>query len=168
MRNSILSLAACLMVAGCGGGGGTPTVDGGGNKDLTMTGGNNPDLTTTTVKTGCAGYIQCLIDCGSDTACSAQCDKNVTTAGKQKESQAIACGQNWCLGTNDMGTGDCTLNAAMTMLVDKPGAPANTCSNCLNNSLAGLFGDTCMPANDKNCNPAMCTATVTACQASTP
>ena len=68
-----------------------------------------------------------------------------------------------------MGTGDrCGLNAAMTMLVDKPGAAAGTCNNCLNNSLAGLFGDTCMPATDKNCNPAMCNGTVTACMASTP
>ena len=92
MRNSIFALAACLMVAGCGGGGGTVTLDGG-NKDLTMTGGNNPDLTTTTVKTGCAGYIQCLIDCGTDTTCSAQCDKNVTSAGMTKFNQAIACGQ---------------------------------------------------------------------------
>lgn len=171
---AIPALAACLMVAGCGSPTNNPVLDGG-NKDFTMSN-TNPDLTVTAAKTGCNGYVQCQVDCLASAttqaeydACIVPCDKNVTAAGKSKFSAAIVCAQNFCLGTNDMGSGECIVTAGS--LTNKNGTPANNgtpCGDCLNNTLAALFQDVCKPTTSPDCNPAMCAGTTTACTASTP
>jgi hypothetical protein len=165
-----LGLLAAAAIAGCGNST-TPTVDGGAKPDLATGGNTSPDLSTAATKTGCNGYIECLINCGADTTCSGMCDKNVTTKGMMLFQQAIGCGQSFCLAINDMGSGECVLNAAGNTLQNKDGTAANNgtpCGDCLNNSLAGLFGDTCMPATSPDCNPAQCKAQNDACTASTP
>lgn len=117
--------------------------------------------------TGCRGYVQCLSDCGEDTTCSAMCMKNVTAAGKNLFTQALRCGQDWCLGTlKDMGPGDCVLDSSGKMLVDPPGG--QDCAACLSNAVAQLFGDACMPDGDPNCNPIACQSLYTACGNSLP
>ncbi len=168
------ALTACLMVAGCGSPAVGPTLDGG-THDLTMTG-TVMDFTVPAAKTGCLGYVQCQVDCLSTATTQAEydmcvipCGKNVTTAGKAKFDAEILCAQNFCLGTNDMGTGECIVTGMN--LTNKDGSAANNgtpCGDCLNNSLAGLFQDTCTVVGGPNCNPAMCAASVTACTSSTP
>jgi hypothetical protein len=113
--------------------------------------------------TGCKGYLACLIACGSDTTCPTGCDNNVTADGMMKFQAAVACGQQQCLDA-----GECQIDTTMTMLIDATGRPAGSCNNCLNDSLAGLFGATCMNPASPNCNPAMCDASNSACLSSTP
>jgi hypothetical protein len=103
-------------------------------------------------KIGCKDYVQCLLDCGNDTVCSDMCNKDLSLIGRSYFNKAIACGQNWCLGTDDMGSGACIVEG--TMLKDPPGKTG--CSACLNNALAAFFGQTCDPPNDPNCNPPSC------------
>ena len=163
MRNSIWAAVAYLAIAGCSS---NPSPSDSGMKDLA--GSSSTDLPAVP-KIGCIGYVQCLLDCGKDTVCSAQCEQSVTPVGKKKFLQAISCGQNWCLGSNDMGSGDCIVTGMN--LTNKDGSAANTgtvCGDCLNNSLAALFGDACSPPSSPNCNPPLCKAQNDACFASMP
>lgn len=167
MRTSILAVATCLMVAGCGSNP-APTIDGG-THDLTMTTNNSPDLLVMVTKTGCAGYIQCQNDCGTDTTCTSMCDKNVSTKGQTLFNAAIACVQNYCLGTHDMGSGECILSGNMLLNKDMSMPNQGTpCGDCLDDGLAGLFGFACSNPTGPDCNPASCASTVTACTANTP
>ena len=125
-----------------------------------------PDLArpVVTTTTGCNGYAQCLLACGSNTSCPPTCDANVTADGKSKYSTALGCGQDYCLNT----TFECQLDPTMTMLVDPPGAPAGTCNACLGDALAMLFQQPCSSPGAPDCNPPACTASYQACLSSTP
>jgi hypothetical protein len=148
--------------------GGTTKLDGSVPRDMATTGGDMGaprDMSMLVGPTGCNGYVQCLIACGADDVCATGCDGNVTTGGMDKYQIALSCGQNWCLNTFPK---ECTINAAMTMLVDAAGRPAGSCSACLQNSLAQLFGDVCSPTTSPNCNPASCKPDYAACMSDTP
>ncbi len=163
MRNSIWAALAYLAIGGCSS---DPGPSDGGPRDLAGT--VNPDMPVVQ-SVGCIGYVQCLLDCGQDTVCSAQCEQSVTPVGKKKFVQAITCGQSWCLGTNDLGSGDCIVSGMTLTNPDGTTAATGTvCGDCLDNALAALFGDACSPANSPNCNPPLCKAQNDACFASTP
>lgn len=153
-------LCVLLVIGGCGSDG--PMVFPDAGVDLASTDRAIPASSPT----GCRGYVQCLSDCGQDTTCSATCKSNVTPDGKNLFTQALRCGQDWCLGTDDMGPTDCVLDSTGKTLTDPPGA--QTCSPCLLNALAQLFGDACTPLDDPNCNPAACQSLYTACGNSLP
>lgn len=132
-----------------------------------------PDLRSAAITRcgGAEGYAQCLIDCVPDAtmrvACNAACDARATAEVERRFTDAVACGQNYCLGRMDMASGDCILVSGV--FKEKDGTalsnanPLKDCLYCLNNSLAALFGDICFPASDPDCNPAQCQALVTAC-----
>ncbi len=75
----------------------------------------------------------------------------------------LECGQTYCLG-NAQGPGyKCALDAAGSMLIDRPGDPVNTCGKCLNDALARAFGSACANLSSADCDPAACKATNDAC-----
>jgi hypothetical protein len=151
-----------LAIAGCGSNGAGP--DGGGT-DLA----NRPDIAVPLQPTGCLGYVQCLLDCQNDTTCRHMCDVNSTPAARTLYRAAISCGQHWCLGTNDMGSGECVVNGGSLVNTDGSGATTGTpCGDCLYNVFGLLFGDPCMPASSPDCNPSLCSGAAAACLASTP
>lgn len=145
---------------------GVTKLDGSLLRDMAMTGGDMglPKDMTVFGPRGCNGYVQCLIACGADDVCATACDGNVSTGGMDKYQMALSCGQNWCLNT----ARDCSINTAMTMLIDAPGRPAGSCSTCLQNALAQLFGDVCSPTTSPNCNPSTCKPSYAACMSDTP
>jgi hypothetical protein len=117
---------------------------------------------------GCQGYLDCIAACDPNMfdACSATCKTATKSASYTKYANALACGQSYCLGNKDAGTNKCGLNSSGTMLTEADGTPikmGGVCETCLNNSLAGLFGDMCSPVNSPDCNPAMCVSLQTAC-----
>jgi hypothetical protein len=122
------------------------------------------------VKTGCAGYSQCIVTCFADggasaslSGCQTMCGKTAKTGAAMKWSAALACGQDYCLGDVDAGGNKCTLNEAMDKLIDRPGDPVDTCGHCLGDSLARLFGDACTMMSSADCNPASCMVVTDAC-----
>jgi hypothetical protein len=168
-----------MAVVGCGSGDNTSKNDLGVIvHDLSTT---NPlnDLSVAQ-KTGCSGYLTCQNNCPMDSqanfdACNTQCQNNTTSKGKTLFNAALRCGQTHCLGTaTDGGTsGKCMI--ANGQLVNQDGSapftnnpPTDPCGICLNNSLANLFGGQCLTAQPEDCNPAECTAAVSACTADTP
>jgi hypothetical protein len=109
MRQMVLALALAaaggFAVASCGnsnnnGDGGTGDMSGGGPP---------PDLAI--AKTNCMQMAQCVYTCisgGSDiNTCATQCGKNAKAGSATKWTNAVICGQNFCLGDKDMMTGKC-------------------------------------------------------------
>lgn len=172
MRSTLLAFVTVLSLAGVGCGNNSNSSLDGGNKDL----GGATDLATATrdmARLGCADLVACYNDCAmtaTDAAsyetCSNDCDRQAGGSNSQSVKRlqaAIACGQSWCLALNDAGSGDCALNADQTRLVDPAGRPMGTCTKCLNDALARLFGDMCQQPNGVNCNPMACTGATDAC-----
>ncbi|HZS40794.1 MAG TPA: hypothetical protein VFF06_28370 [Polyangia bacterium] len=114
--------------------------------------------------TGCNGYAQCLLACGSNSSCPPTCDANVTADGMSKFQTALGCGQNYCISTS----GECMVDSTGTMLVDPTGAPPGTCNACLNDALAMLFKLQCSSPFAPDCNPSLCTSDYQTCLNSTP
>jgi hypothetical protein len=134
-------------------------IDGGGNRDF----GNTPqgDMRTNnprdmaTVGTGCGAIVSCFNACMTQ-SCADACVSSAPTAAQDLWGMAIGCGQQYCYDAFQ-----CDLDSTQTQLVDPIGAPAGTCNNCLNDSLSGLFGNSC--AGTTHCNPTMCRSGYTAC-----
>lgn len=162
MRHWLISCAAALVAVSCN----SASKPDAGPVDLSSTV-SGPDLSVSPAPTGCRGYLQCRLDCGLDATCASNCDKDVTAQGQNLYFAAITCGQNWCLGINDMGSGDCMLNDAGTKLIDANGRPANSCRTCLSNALAKLLAQQCTEMGP-GCNPSSCSASANACLADTP
>ena len=161
MRRRLLPLAAALLAAGCASSG---PQGGDGGVDLAPA----DDLASAGL--GCSGFVQCYNGCGTVDAgaCVANCGYNTTPQGQTIYQKALYCGQSWCLGVNDMGSGDCMLDSTRTMLIDPTGSPPGTCTTCLANALAQLYGGACAPPSDPNCNPIDCAAFYMSCANSTP
>ncbi len=129
-------------------------------------------MVNTSIK-GCHGYAACMSACTTQT-CLDNCGTKVTTQGQNLYNTSLGCGQEWCLGKNDpadpthAGPGDCTVDSTGTQLTDPKSKPAGTCDSCLQNALAGLFGDSCSPPSSSNCNPSSCASTYSSCQADGP
>jgi hypothetical protein len=148
--------------------GGGLTVDGGNNVPPPDLAGQPPpppmpDLSQPNMgnKTGCSGYVKCIVACGASMTCGTGCDNNVTASGKMLFQTALGCGQQQCLNS-----GDCVVDPTGTMLTD--GAGTGSCNNCLNNALASLVGTQCSPPGDPNCNPAQCRGSYGACLSDAP
>jgi len=175
MRKTIFALATSALIAsavfvGCG----SDPVDVGDMLSKT----DGPVTTTGDMavpKLTCGELIECISSCdgGSDFAtCRANCEKKSKNGSPKKFSDALGCGQAYCLGTPDAGNGKCLIDEVAMQLVNldgsaiddtDPGTGQKACGACLNNSLAGLFGGTCEPANSPDCNPASCTTITNAC-----
>jgi hypothetical protein len=115
-----------------------------------------------------------MVDClgGSNPTlqgCVTTCNKNAKSSTVQNKWLAVLdCGQSYCLGNADAGGFKCTLDSSGSMLVDRPGDAMNTCSDCLNNSLAAAFGEMCMNMSSPDCNPSSCKSANDACLNDTP
>jgi hypothetical protein len=154
-------VAAALLLGGCDAA--STTTDGGADSATPA------DMVS--LGLGCTGFVGCYNACGNSVdagACVAGCEYNTTGLGLTIYGKALYCGQAWCLGLNMMGPGDCALDSTMTMLIDPAGKPAGTCTSCLANALAQLYGVVCMPAGDPNCNPMGCQQFYTDCANSVP
>jgi hypothetical protein len=160
-------LTTGFLVIGCGDNM-TPAKLDGGQGDMAMM--SSPDMAM--AKTGCNGYIDCVVACpANDDACTMDCERNTKTQGSNLYDAAIACGQSYCLGLNDMGPGDCILSANQMQLLNKDmsepfpqgGGVNGDCGRCLVNALNPLFKEPCPMTNDPDCNPAQCQSAITAC-----
>jgi hypothetical protein len=114
-------------------------------------------------RSGCRGYVACLNGCAASTSGCSNCGATTRTGSLKLFKDALLCGQSWCLGLNDLGSGDCVLDPTMVNLIDPPGRPG-ACGACLDNALAGLFGNSCIPSGAPDCNPPNCIAAYQACQ----
>jgi hypothetical protein len=149
MRQMVLALALAAVggfaVASCGnsnnnGDGGTGDMSGGGPP---------PDLAI--AKTNCMGVAQCVYTCisgGSDiNTCATQCSKNAKAGSATKWTNAVICGQNYCLGNQDMMNGKCTSvpvpGMAGSSLLCDPGLTYAQCSDM--NYMSTL----CLPCLDQ-------------------
>jgi len=177
MRNAIFALAtsallACtLFSAGCPD---DPPVgeDGGDLKPIDM---RPDDLTPVPAKLTCSELIACIAACDGGagfSTCRANCEKKAKTGTPKKFSDALGCGQAYCIGNVDAGTAKCIVDEAKMQLVNTdgseiadsdPGTGMKACGACLNNSLAALFGGTCEPTTSPDCNPTECAAPTSAC-----
>ena len=181
MRKTLFALAAVAMIAGvafvgCGGDDNNVQITDLGKDGPITTGGDMP-----IVKVGCGGYITCINDCfaaNPDTAtssgCRTMCGKTAKAAAPGLYDAALGCGQTHCLGDVDAMSGKCHLlisgssgtltNADNSMIMSgDPGTPPKECGQCLNDSLARLFGDTCKNMASADCNPAECKTATDAC-----
>jgi len=172
MRKTLFALAAVAILGGvafvgCGGDDSNVQIIDAGKDGPIVTGGD-----AAPPKVGCAGYVTCINDCfaanpmtATGSGCRTMCDKTAKPTAAMKYGAAIACGQDFCAGNLDAGGNKCTLSADGKQYVDRPGDPTDTCTNCLGNSLANLFGDTCKPASPvpPECNPAECKTITDAC-----
>jgi len=128
----------------------------------------SPDLALPyTGPIGCHGYVGCLAACGSNMSCPPTCDARATAGGKSLWQNALACGQNWCLGPNaptpGPGTGDCQIDPFSGQLVDSFGSPPNACAHCLDDAFAMLFMTSCSSPTAPACNPSQCTSPYQSC-----
>ena len=149
---------------GTGGGGGGGSAGTGGSG-----GGGGGGTTAQTL--GCYGYVQCLVKAMSDADATA-CDNMAKDTGVAKLDAVDACVATFCEGMNG-GTARCkadAMGAPVNLDGSAPfdmttGAPSGDCGACLTNGEAGLWGDTCQPANDPACNPSACATQTAACKA---
>ena len=152
---------------GGGGGGGSAGSGGGGGGGG---GDTNPDGGVTTATLGCSGYVQCLLAAMSD-ADAMKCDSEAKSSATMLLDAVDQCVGNYCLGMSGgtarckQGTDGSLQNLDGTAAFDMNGAPSGDCGACLVNGEAGLWGDSCMPANDPACNTAACASQTSACQA---
>jgi hypothetical protein len=76
-----------------------------------------PDMSI--VKTNCMGMANCIYTCisgGTDiNSCATMCAKNAKPGSATKWNAAVICGQNYCLGDQDMMSGKCIENAVPGM-----------------------------------------------------
>jgi hypothetical protein len=95
-----LAAAGGFAVASCGNSSST------GSKDMATAA---PDMTI--AKTNCMGVAGCVYTCiggGSDiNTCANMCATNAKPGSAVKWNRAVICGQNYCLGDQDQGTGKC-------------------------------------------------------------
>jgi hypothetical protein len=183
MRKTLLALAASAMIAGvafvgCGDDSGVMLTDMG--KDGPTTGG--PDMVVP--KVGCNGFVTCINDCftanptsASLTGCEAMCSKTSKANAQMEFENALACGQGHCLGDLDAMNGKCKLlvsgssgtlvNADGSMIMSSDPTTGTTgtkdCNVCLNDSLARLFGVTCVNMSSSDCNPTECKTVTDTC-----
>jgi hypothetical protein len=117
------------------------------------------DLATSQLS--CRGIVDALIDgiCLDLTSCL----NMATTQARNRFINALSCGQEWCLGSNEMGPGVCVVDPVQSRLVDAMGVPMGSCVACLNNALAMLFLDVCNPVSSPDCNPPQCVPLYDAC-----
>jgi hypothetical protein len=118
---------------------------------------------------GCQAYLDCVATCSrgataSFSACAAQCDASAKPTAINAYRRARSCGERWCLGKTDGGMAKCAVVGAT--LAETSGAPivaGGPCDTCLANSLAGLYGGSCVPSGSPDCNPSACDTAVAAC-----
>jgi hypothetical protein len=183
MRKTLFALAASALIAGVafvGCGDDSVSVgDMAGKADGPITGGD-----IAMAKVGCAGYVQCYTDCfaaNPDTAtasgCRTMCAKIAKSGAADKFDNALSCGQEHCLGDLDAMNGKCKLviTGSSGKLVNQDGTeimqsdptdgsnPQKACGACLNDSLARLFGDTCVNMSSADCNPTECKSLTDSC-----
>ena len=174
------TLMAGVAFVGCGGGDDTVTTKGDMTMpktgDMAMTGGDGA-----MPKTGCAGFVTCYTDCFANsttataTGCQTLCGKTSKSGAANKFNDALACGQEHCLGDVDAMSGKCHLsgnnlvNADGTMIAQgDPGTGQKACGACLNDSLARLFGGPCANMSSTDCNPTECKTITDTCLNDTP
>jgi hypothetical protein len=189
MRKTLFALAATAVIAGvafvgCGDDSGVNVGDMAGKTDGPV---GTGDMAM--VKVGCAGYVQCYIDCfnanpttATASGCRTMCGKNAKSTASGLFDTALSCGQDHCLGDVDAMNGKCHLmvsgssgtliNADGTMISNSDPTdgsnPGKDCGRCLNDSLARLFGDMCSLMSSPDCNPTECKAATDACLNDTP
>jgi hypothetical protein len=111
---------------------------------------------------GCHGYAACYATC-LDQSCVTACQQQATANATTLFAAAMNCALNYCVSTGDAGgAGECVLDS-MNQPIDPPGRPANTCSNCLSDVTAQMFGGGCPTPTSADCNNAQCQAPVSAC-----
>src|SRR6185312_9760404 len=153
MRQMYLALAVAAVggfaLASCGGGNKS---NGDMGADMAGTTGGAQDMAV--VKTHCMGMANCVYTCilgGSDiNTCATQCSKNAKPGTANKWIAAVICGQDYCLGDQDMNTGKCVavpnpMNTAESNLCD----PGTTYAQC---SAAGYTSTSCNPCLDDSRN----------------
>jgi hypothetical protein len=116
-----------------------------------MAGGGGPTLDMSMAKTNCMGVAQCVYTCisgGTDiNTCATQCAKNAKAGSATKWNAAVICGQNYCLGDQDMMNGKCAEvpvpgMAGSSLLCD----PGSTYAMC---SAMGYTSTVCLPCLDQ-------------------
>lgn len=111
MRQMILALAVAAVggfaLASCGSSSNNNADMG---KDMAGTTNTGPDMSI--AKTNCIGVANCVYTCitgGTDiNSCATMCGKNAKPGSATKWNAAVICGQNYCLGNQDMMNGKCT------------------------------------------------------------
>lgn len=192
MRQSVLALVVAAVggfaVASCGNS--NNNGDGGGSGDMAGTGGGAVDMAV--AKTNCKGMANCVYTCiigGSDiNTCATQCSKNAKAGTANKWIAAVICGQNYCLGDQDMMSGKCVTladpaNAGSSDLCDPgktfaqctdPTYMSTSCNPCLDDSRnMWVLDESVDPANPgpptfacAHAASADCTGAQTTCMAS--
>jgi hypothetical protein len=146
-----------------------------GDDDATVDAGDlgRPDLPASCgdPKLSCGGYLSCIVDChaagASDAgiaACAHSCELDAADGKPEKFQTAFVCGERHCLGDVDAGSGACIDSANGPVNRDESAPTQGTqCGDCLNDSLAGLFGDACVSPGGPDCKPAECAAAIMEC-----
>lgn len=114
--------------------------------------GAKPDMTQQSNTGGCNELVQCLLLC-SDQTCATDCYANADSAATSRMAAVQQCEDDYCVNV----TGDC---------FDTQLDTSTQCQTCVNNSYAGLIGDTsiCDPSpTTPSCNPKVCQSAVNDC-----